>query len=74
MSVLLDAGAGKTWQYKEPDTSDLYSRSEGLGVASFHMFCEGLFSGDSNQPFRVDGASFNESVNRRELISLSYHS
>ena len=70
VSVLLDAGAGKTWQYKEPDTSDSYSRSEGLGVASFHMFCAGFFSGDGNQPYRVDGTRFNESMNRLELIFI----
>jgi hypothetical protein len=32
-----------------------FSRSEGLGVASVHMFTDGLFSGDPNQPYRVDG-------------------
>ena len=35
-SVLLDAGAGKDWKFKEDGT--FYSRSEGLAVASFHMF------------------------------------
>lgn len=32
MSVLLDAGAGPAWKYKEEDTGNVYSRSEGLGV------------------------------------------
>lgn len=42
-SVLLDAGAGKDWKYKE-EGGKTYSRSEGLGVASFHTFISGAFS------------------------------
>jgi hypothetical protein len=54
VSVLLDAGAGPTWQYKEARTGQVHARSEGLGVASFHAFCGGLFSSDPNHPLRVD--------------------
>ncbi len=54
VSVLLDAGAGASWQYKEARTGQLHARSEGLGVASFHAFCSGLFSSDPGQPLRVD--------------------
>lgn len=54
VSVLLDAGAGPTWTYKEPGTEDTYSRSEGLGIASFHMFLQGAFSADPKDPHRVD--------------------
>lgn len=43
-SVLLDAGAGAEWKYTEDGRS--YNRSEGLGVASFHMFMDGAFSSD----------------------------
>jgi hypothetical protein len=58
VSVLLDAGAGPTWTFKEPGTEDLYSRSEGLGIASFHMFLQGDFSTDpANSPHRVDAAA-----------------
>lgn len=45
-SVLLDAGAGHQWKYKEQETSREYTRSEGLGVASFHLFMSGALSGD----------------------------
>ena len=45
-SVLLDAGAGPSWKYFEKETSKEYSRSEGLGVASFHLFLSGAFSSD----------------------------
>jgi len=58
VSVLLDAGAGPDWTYLEaaegqrPEHS--YSRSEGLGVASFHAFMAGLFSSDPAHPLRAD--------------------
>ncbi len=45
-SVLLDAGAGPGWKYYEKETSKEYSRSEGLGVASFHLFMSGALSTD----------------------------
>lgn len=54
VSVLLDAGAGSLWEYHDQDTGQKFSRSEGLGVASINMFANGLFSGDSEQPYRVD--------------------
>jgi len=55
VSVLLDAGAGPAWSYREPGTNETYGRSEGLGVASFHMFATGAFSRDAkDDPLRVD--------------------
>jgi hypothetical protein len=56
VSVLLDAGAGPAWRYHEADSGQSFSRSEGLGVASFHAFTAGLFSSDPAQPLRVDAA------------------
>lgn len=56
-SVLLDAGAGDIWKYKESSTGFEAGRSEGLGVASFHMFDNGAFSSDPlNFPHRADSA------------------
>lgn len=69
ISVLLDAGAGNKWMYTEPRTDLVFTRSEGLGVASFHMFDAGLFSSDPSQPHRVDGA-FIESWFKVLLINL----
>lgn len=43
ISVLLDAGAGDSWSYHERETDRSFSRSEGLGVASFWMFKNGMF-------------------------------
>lgn len=55
VSVLLDAGAGPAWSWREPETGETYARSEGLGVASFHMFANGAFSRDpKGDPLRVD--------------------
>ncbi|CAM9674078.1 unnamed protein product [Laminaria digitata] len=56
-SVLLDAGAGAAWKYKEAGTGLEAGRSEGLGVASFHMFDSGAFSSDPGAfPHRADSA------------------
>lgn len=55
VSVLLDAGAGPIWKYKEKDTELVYARSEGLAIASLDMFKGGLFSSSSEMPYRVDG-------------------
>ena len=38
VSVLLDAGAGDHWSYTEHKTDRTYERSEGIAVASLHMF------------------------------------
>jgi len=52
-SVLLDAGAGAAWSYFEEATQKTFSRSEGLGVASFHMFLSGIMSRD-RKSWRAD--------------------
>ena len=55
VSVLLDAGAGPDWKYREAETGETFARSEGLGVASLRMFERGLFSRDAKgDPLRVD--------------------
>jgi hypothetical protein len=53
-SVLLDAGAGEDWCYVEPGSEASFTRSEGLAVASFHMFNEGAFSSDPENPMQAD--------------------
>ena len=54
ISVLLDAGAGADWQYWEPETGQIYRRSEGLAIASFRMFCQGIFSSNPDFPWQAD--------------------
>lgn len=56
ISVLLDAGAGTKWSYKSKESGKIYSRSEGLAVASLEMFKSGMFSSDPTEPCQVDGA------------------
>jgi hypothetical protein len=58
-SVLLDAGAGATWQYVEPETGEVFSRSEGLAIASFNLFCDGLLSSD-RQTLQADVAGLRQ--------------
>ena len=53
-SVLLDAGAGDTWRYRDHASNRQLTRSEGLAIASFDAFLDGLFSADSEQPARAD--------------------
>ena len=54
VSVLLDAGAGPHWRYRDPVTGRDVARSEGLGLASIDMFARGVFSHDPPDPLRVD--------------------
>ena len=44
VSVLLDAGAGPRWRYRDPIMGGDSARSEGLALASFSMFVSGDFS------------------------------
>jgi len=60
VSVLLDAGAGADWQYCEPETGQIYRRSEGLAIASFRMFCQGIFSSNPDFPFSADSLGLSQ--------------
>lgn len=55
ISVLLDAGAGNEWKFKEPKTNLEINRSEGIAIASFYMFENGIFSSNINDKYIVDG-------------------
>ncbi len=57
VSVLLDAGAGPAWRYREAASGETFARSEGLGVASFDMFAAGSFSAKPDDRLRVDAAA-----------------
>jgi hypothetical protein len=54
VSVLLDAGAGNEWRYRDAATGIELGRSEGLALASLRMFEAGLFSADPADPLRAD--------------------
>jgi hypothetical protein len=55
-SVLLDAGAGPAWRWRDAATGTDLNRSEGLAIASLAAFMSGLFSSDSNVPLQADAA------------------
>ena len=57
VSVLLDAGAGPDWSYRDAVTGKQVARSEGLALASLDMFAAGLFSSDPARPLRVDATA-----------------
>jgi hypothetical protein len=57
VSVLLDAGAGPEWSYREAETGVTFGRSEGLAVASLRAMSDGLFSSDNARPWRVDATA-----------------
>ena len=57
VSVLLDAGAGPSWRYRDPLTGSKIGRSEGLALASLEMFVRGAFSARVDEPLRADAAA-----------------
>ena len=57
VSVLLDAGAGPEWSYRDAVSGKRIARSEGLALASLDMFAAGLFSSDPAQPLRADSTA-----------------
>lgn len=66
VSVLLDAGAGDKWNWKDESTGTMMNKSEGLAAASFDMFLAGGFSGDPDDPLRVDPEGL-KSITKREI-------
>lgn len=54
VSVLVDAGAGTAWRYREPGTGVTLGRSEGLAVASLAWVKSGVLSRRSRH-YEVDG-------------------
>jgi hypothetical protein len=57
ISVLLDAGAGAGWRYRDCATGLTETRSEGLALASLRWFESGGLSANPLDPFRVDAAA-----------------
>lgn len=59
-SVLLDAGAGEKWRFLDPKSGKQFYRSEGLAIASLHMYENGIFSSRSNQSLLVDARGIDQ--------------
>ncbi len=56
-SVLLDAGAGGAWRYRDDAHEMMLARSEGLGVASLEWFVRGAWSAQPRMPLRTDATA-----------------
>jgi hypothetical protein len=56
VSVLLDAGSGPKWRYRDDASGRHITRSEGLAIASLVMFAEGMFAAAGGDALRADGA------------------
>jgi hypothetical protein len=56
-SVLLDAGAGTEWKYRDAATGLTAVRSEGLALASLRWFERGGLSDGPRDPLRADAAA-----------------
>jgi hypothetical protein len=65
VSVLLDAGAGAGWEFREAQTGQVLSRSEGLAVASLRAMQQGLFSADPAARWRADAGALARLTPRR---------
>ena len=52
--MLLDAGAGPDWRFRDAASGREIGRSEGLGLASLAMFAGGAFSAHPGDPLRAD--------------------
>lgn len=60
LSVLLDAGAGAQWHYRDAATGMDIGRSEGLALASLRWFMSGGISGDPARLQRLDAATLEQ--------------
>jgi Protein of unknown function (DUF1688) len=57
VSVVLDAGAGPSWRYRDAATGIEVTRSEGLALASLRWFESGGLSSDPHDALRVDATA-----------------
>jgi len=64
VSVLLDAGAGPQWHFRDPATGQSVGRSEGLALASLAMFAQGAYSSDPANPLQADAEGLMNLTNR----------
>jgi Protein of unknown function (DUF1688) len=72
VSVLLDAGAGPGWRYREAETGQVWSRSEGLAVASLRAMQAGFFSADPAAPWRADAEALSR-ISSEKLARALQH-
>jgi Protein of unknown function (DUF1688) len=73
VSVLLDAGAGAHWRFREAETGQVLSRSEGLAVASLRAMQAGLFSADSGAAWRADAERLSRIAPEMLAVAFQHH-
>lgn len=71
VSVLLDAGAGASWQFRDREGLS-HHRSEGLAIASLEAFTGGLFSDRPSAAMQVD-ASVLAAIDEGTLARIFQH-
>ncbi|MGD1861357.1 MAG: URC4/urg3 family protein [Leptolyngbyaceae cyanobacterium] len=69
VSVLLDAGAGPAWRYRDRQSDQVLGRSEGLAIASLQAFQRGAFSSQTAQPHQVDAAGL-QALSEADLATI----
>ncbi|KAJ1795227.1 hypothetical protein LPJ59_004384 [Coemansia sp. RSA 2399] len=67
VSVLVDAGAGSQWKFKDHEFGSL-GRTEGLGLAALRMFESGVFSSSPTNAFQVDAPAL-EALDDAALVA-----
>jgi hypothetical protein len=72
VSVLLDAGAGPAWRYREAETGQVWGRSEGLAIASLRAMQQGFFSTDPTTPWRADAEALQQMTPARLAIAFQH--
>ena len=72
-SVLLDAGAGADWRYRDEVSGLTLQRSEGLALASLRWFENGGLSADTDDLLRVDASELEriDAASLREAFQAS---
>lgn len=69
VSVLLDAGAGPHWRFRDAASGNLIGRSEGLALASLEFFTSGICASDSRDPTALSVAKLQQ-LKEEELAGI----
>ena len=70
--MLLDAGAGDQWRYVEPGTQEEYERSEGIAIASLHMFKALVFAADKTGKAPIVDGKYQQPWSRRDMLTRRF--
>jgi hypothetical protein len=71
-SVLLDAGAGAEWRFRDRSTGLVLARSEGLALAGLRWFESGALSEHPDDPYRADAVTLRRV--EEQSIAAAYQS